>query len=263
LPEWLRREVDGPGKKDGQELRLRINAPPELVTASESVLLPGRVERRDISYCINAASRYSPWASQTQSLGYLTAEGGHRIGLCGMAVYRQGQVQSVRQVNSLCIRIARDHPGISDRVDNRGSILILGAPGWGKTTLLRDLARNRAMQETVAVVDERGELFPEGFIRGNRMDVLSGVGKGAGIDRVLRCMGPECIVVDEITAEEDCHALIQAAGCGVHLLCSAHAGSLEEFYTRPVYSALAHRGIFDRCLVLRRDKRFETERMAL
>jgi len=37
LPEWLRREVDGPGKKDGQELRLRINAPPELVTASESV----------------------------------------------------------------------------------------------------------------------------------------------------------------------------------------------------------------------------------
>lgn len=261
LPPWLSREVDGPGKREGQELRLRINAAPELVTVSESVLLPGRVERKDIAYCINAASRYSPWASQTQRLGYLTAEGGHRIGLCGLAVCQNGQSAVMRQINSLCIRIARDHPGISDGVKNQGSILVLGAPGWGKTTLLRDLARSRANRETVAVVDERGELFPEGFARGSRMDVLTGVGKGEGIDRVLRAMGPECIVLDEVTAEEDCCAMMNAAGCGVHLLCSAHAGSLEEFYTRPLYASLASRKIFDQCLVLRKDKGFVTERM--
>lgn len=261
LPPWLGKEVDGPGKLEGQELRLRINAPPELVTTSESVLLPGKVVRTDISYCINSASRYSPWAAETEAMGYLTAEGGHRIGLCGLAVCRNGRPAGIRQVSSLCIRIARDHPGIASSVENRGSILILGAPGWGKTTLLRDLARARAELETVAVVDERGELFPQGFSQGRRMDVLTGMGKGEGIDRVLRTMGPQCIAVDEITAACDCAALEQAAGCGVCLLASAHAGSMKEFLERPLYRPLAQRGLFDSCLVLRRDKTFTVERM--
>lgn len=264
LPPWLRQEADRLGKDTLQELRLRINAPPELVLSGESRWLGKPVTAEDLNFCINAASRYSPWTAASAGQGYITAPGGHRIGLCGEAVVKDGLVTGIREVTSLCIRVARDFPGISRGAGEPStSILILGAPGWGKTTLLRDLARRTAEVDTVAVVDERGELFPQGFMRGKRMDVLTGCCKSDGIDMVLRTMGPACIAVDEITAEADCQALRRAVGCGVRLLASAHAGSLEEFSTRPVYRGIWESGIFGTLLLLRRDKAFTVERVAL
>ena len=140
LPPRLRPEVDRLGKNALQELRLRLGMPPELVLSGESRWLGCCVSREDLNYCINAASRYSPWAAATTAQGYLTAPGGHRIGLCGEVACRDGIVTGIRENSSLCIRVARDFPGIARRAaDAPGSILILGAPGWGKTTLLRDL----------------------------------------------------------------------------------------------------------------------------
>ena len=110
-------------------------------------------------------------------------------------------------------------------------------------------------------MDERGELFPEGFRTGKRMDVLLGSEKADGIDRVLRTMSPQCIAVDEITAEGDSRALCHAYGCGVKLVATAHAASLEEFYERPVYQPLIRMRLFDSCLILRRDRTFRAERM--
>ena len=175
---------------------------------------------------------------------------------------KDGEITGIREITSLCIRVARDFPGIGGMAAGlRGSMLILGAPGWGKTTLLRDIARQISGKSTVAVVDERGEIFPSGFIRGPRMDVLTGAPKAGGVEMVLRTMGPEWIAVDEITAEEDCRALLQAQGCGVRLLATAHAGSLEEFGIRPVYKALLDNHVFDYLLILRSDKSYRTERI--
>lgn len=263
LPGWMRSQVDKEGKDNLQELRLRLGEPPELVLGENSLWLERSVTAEDISFCINLASRYSPWAVETMTQGYLTALGGHRIGICGCAVYKNGSIGVTRDITSLCIRVARDYPGIGENINATGSVLILGAPGWGKTTLLRDLARVRARKKPVAVVDERGELFPEGFLRGKRMDVLVGARKPDGIDRVLRTMGPDTIAVDEITAGEDCNALYHAAGCGVKLLATAHAGSLEEFYERPLYKPLADSKLFDYFLILQRDKSFKVERRRL
>lgn len=264
LPQWMRQEVDMLGKDALQELRLRINAPPELVLEKNVQWLCRLVTQEDLNYCVNTASRYSPWAAATAAQGYITAPGGHRIGLCGEAVYKNGEITGIRDVNSLCIRVARDFPGIGKGAATCGkSILILGAPGWGKTTLLRDLAREISRRETVAVVDERREVFPLGFARGKRMDVLTGCPKPAGIEMVLRTMGPSCIAVDEITAEPDCKALIQAMGCGVRLLATAHAASLQDFRSRPVYRPLQESRAFDTVLVLHSDKSFRTERMGL
>ena len=264
LPAWMRQEVDLQGKETLQELRLRINAPPELITGTGSRWLERNVTAEDISYCANAASRYSPWAASTISQGYITAPGGHRIGICGEAVCKNGEVSGIREIQSLCIRVARDFPGIGrSAAQNGGSIIILGAPGWGKTTLLRDLIRQIGEWETVAVVDERGELFPPGFARGKRVDVLTGCPKPAGIDMVLRTMGPSCIAVDEVTAETDAQAMLRAAGCGVRLLATAHASSMEDFRSRPVYQQLESCGIFQTMILLRRDKSYRTERMKL
>ena len=126
--------------------------------------------------------------------------------------------------------------------------------GSGKTTLLRDLLRRIAQNETVAVVDPRCEIFPEGIRRGKRMDVISCCGKAEGIEMLLRTMGPTCIGVDEITSEEDTQAMIRAGWCGVRLIATAHAASMEDLYTRTVYKPLTQMKLFDRILVLNRDK---------
>ena len=264
LPQRLRREVDQQGRDGLQELRLRFHAPPELVLQGESRWLQGNITREELSFVVNAASRYSPWAAESMSQGFLTAPGGHRIGICGQAVYKEGRVSGMREITSLCIRVARDFPELGDRLKGLHSpVLILGAPGWGKTTLLRCLIRQYAQNIQVSVVDDRGELFPDGFVRGPKMDVLTGCPKGEAMERVLRTMGPACIAVDEITAEEDCKALISAANCGVILLATAHGASLRDFRTRPVYQRLSGQGVFDTLVTLKPDKSWQVERITI
>ena len=263
LPIWMRDEVDRQGAESLQELRLRINSPPELVLSDDSRWLDRRVTQEDLVFTVNVASRYSPWAAATAAKGYITVPGGHRIGLCGETIVEGGIVTGIRNVSSLCIRIARDFPGIAAGLEKlTGSVLIIGPPGWGKTTLLRDLVRQMERTERICVVDERDELFPKELPRGNRIDVLSGCSKRDGIPMVLRTMGPSCIAVDEITDSEDAGALLQAANCGVRLLASAHAVSVSDFRQRGVYRPLWEHHVFDAFLLLRRDKTYTAERMA-
>lgn len=264
LPHSIRREIDELGKNTMQELRLRINSPPELVLSGEKYWLSGNISRDDLNFVVNTASKYSPWRASTSAQGYITAPGGHRIGLCGEAVCRNGCFEGVREIHSLCIRIARDITGIGQMAAKlEGSILIIGSPGWGKTTLLRDMIRNISEKEHIAVVDERNELFPDGFNRGRAMDVMMGCPKAMGVEILLRTMGPERIAVDEITADADCQALQQAANCGVKLLASAHASGLEDFRKRKIYRILIDNGIFENLVILRKDKSYYVERMAL
>ena len=262
LPVWLRDEVNVSGEAAMEELRLRINAPPELVFSQESLWLDRRITREDLDYTVNAASRYSPWSAGSAAAGYITIKGGHRIGLCGETVFRQGSVAGFRNISSLCIRVARDFPGIAEGLGKiQGSVLILGPPGWGKTTLLRDLIRQTGKREHVCVVDERQELFWQGPSGEARVDVLSGCSKRAGIPMLLRTMGPGCIAVDEITEAEDTAALVHCANCGVRLLATAHAPSVSGFRKREVYAPLWENRVFDVFLVLNRDKSYTMERM--
>ena len=266
LPEWLRYDVDKLGRDTLQELRLRLNKPPELICNKSNRLEGRNVSKEDIHFCINAASRYSPWAAETIQQGYLTIRGGHRIGICGQAVMQGSQIHGIRSVTSVCIRIARDFPGVAAQLAGKqGSILIIGRPGCGKTTLLRDLIRQKSNTDSrcVAVLDERGELFPEesGFEAGFHTDVLTSCGKQEGITMLLRCMGPDMIAVDEITAEADCEALIRAGGSGVKLLATAHAESITDLNKRPIYRKLCECRLFDWIVTLQPDKDWSVERV--
>lgn len=262
LPPQLRAEVDNLGKETAQNIRLRIASPPELICSEAIHWLSRTVTRDDLNFCINTASRYSPWAAATISKGYITAKGGHRIGICGETVLKNGELTGIRDLSSVCIRIARDFPGISgDLSKNSGSTLILGAPGWGKTTLLRDLIRQKSAEgDHICVLDERQELYPEGLPRECRTDVLSGCPKPQGVDMLLRTMEPQTIAMDEITAQEDCDALARAAWCGVRLLATAHASSLEDFLHRQVYAPLVKQNLFENIVILRKDKSWYLER---
>lgn len=268
LPVWMRESVDKQGRDTSQELRLRLNLPPQLITQKGIFTLQRSVCAEDLQFCINVASRYSPWTASTVSKCFITAPGGHRLGLCGNAVISNGRVCGVHPLTSVCIRVARDFPGIANKAAvHTGSVLIIGKPGSGKTTFLRDFIRQRSNTgDTVCVVDEREEVFPivqnqHCYPTGNHTDVLSGCGKSQGIEAVLRNMGPDTIAVDEITAQEDCNALLHAGWCGVKLIATAHAGSREDLFRRPVYRPIIESNLFDTLIIMRWDKSWSAERM--
>lgn len=262
LPARLRQDVDRYGRASMTELRIRISRPVEIVTTTGIHWLQYLSSKEDIQYCINAATRYSPWISESIFDGYVTASGGHRIGVCGEWVYNGQAVKNVNHITSLCIRVARDMVGCSRKVPiNNNSILIIGSPGTGKSTLLRDMIRRMSdtYNTAVTVVDERRELFPISngifaFNPGKRTDVMYGCKKADGIEIALRTMSPQLIAVDEITALEDCNALEKAAWCGVRLLATAHAGNIQEFMERTIYRPIIEKKIFRRIISMNSDK---------
>ena len=269
LPIWLREPVDRLGKETLCELRMRIGQPPQLQMKDRCLWLDRIVDQTDISFCVNVASQYSPWYATTIASGYITAPGGHRLGICGDVVLNDGQCSGFRFITSLCIRVARDFWGISNDYAYIGEpLLLIGPPGSGKTTLMRDIVRRISDHGSgsIVVIDERAELFPMDngrfcFPIGRRTDVLTGCKKGEGIISAIRSMGPAVVAMDEVTDEADCQALIQAAWCGVRVIATAHAQSIFDLQKRSVYRPLLDSDIFDRILILQQDKSWRLERM--
>ena len=248
------------------ELRLRAGQAPALLEFGRERRLPGLVRTQELEEILQRATGRSVYASaDTLRQGFVTLPGGHRIGICGSAVQKDGAMAGFSAVTSLCIRLSRDirmdpAPLLQQLTD---SALIIGPPGAGKTTLLR--ACIRALSEDgqrVCVADERGEIAascggtPQ-FDLGPQTDVLSGAEKSEGMMLLLRAMDPQWIAADEITARRDIEAMEQISYCGVHLLATAHARNAEELSGRPLYRELLNLRLFRRIFVLRPDRRYE------
>lgn len=205
--------------------------------------------------------------------GFVTLRGGHRVGLCGSVVRRDGHTVTLREISSLSVRVARpvvgQAAGLLPWLMEQGaflSTLILAPPGAGKTTLLRDLVRGLSDGDAGApmrmgVADERGEVAalwrgePQLYV-GRHTDVIDGCPKAEGLSILIRGMAPQAVAVDEITDPADVEAVTAAAGCGVALIATAHGGGMEDLERRPVYRALLAAGAFRRLVVLeRRDGR--------
>ena len=147
---------------DVQELRLRVGQAPAVLENGREQRLFGLVRPGELDGILQRATSYSAHACQDAlRQGYVTLPGGHRVGVCGIVVTRNGEMTGFRTVSSLCIRFARDI-----RLDETAllpslteSCLILGAPGAGKTTLLRACIRALSNSgERMCVCDDRGEI---------------------------------------------------------------------------------------------------------
>lgn len=255
-----------------EELRLRAGRPVSVATPDGEMVLPGSpvISPADLRAVLEIATQSSAHtALERVRHGFFTVRGGHRVGLCGTAVVKDGEIHNLRELSSLNIRIARQISGIGDEPLRRirtekalPSVLVLAPPGAGKTTLLRDLIRGLSAGVggpplRVGVADERGELgsvysgVPQ-LDLGPHTDVMDGCSKADGLMMLLRGMNPQVLAVDEITALEDIDALEMAAGCGAALLATAHGRCAEDLARRPLYARLVERRIFQKLLLIER-----------
>ena len=268
LPPHLRRPVerlDGTSQARVEELRLRAGRPLTLVCPEGERTVPGAeapVRSMDLSLVLEIATQASTHtALERVRNGFFTVRGGHRIGICGSGVVRDGEVRNLRQLSSLAIRVAREVPGLSaavlDRLWSGGvlqSTLLLSPPGGGKTTLLRALSRWLSGRWKVTIVDERGELYEPNFSAQDGlccMDFLRGFPKAQGVLQAVRTLSPQVIVCDELGDCEEVQQLLYALNTGVCLLASIHAGSREQLCRRQPFLQLQASGSLDRVLLLR------------
>lgn len=272
LPLWLRREIGvlpEEKKRCVEELRFRIGRPASvLYPAGECIVGRTILTRAHLEHILELASGASLHAVIDQiRQGFLTIPGGHRMGICGRAVMEDGKIRMIDQISSLSVRIAKEHPGIADALfpqlmqeGRMQSTLIIAPPGAGKTSLLREIIRCLAdgkanLHYRIGVVDQRGELSGavDGraqFELGWQTDVLLGSPKGEGLMMLLRCMNPQILAVDEITAPEDMEALSEAGGCGTGLLATVHGYGLEDLRGRKFGRKLLECQLFSRVILI-------------
>lgn len=236
--------------------------------------LAERIGQKELEMILNHICNYSIYAFEDEiRQGFLTVQGGHRIGVAGQAVMRtEKEIKSMKYISFLNIRISHQIIGAADAVipflyegEKICNTLLISMPGVGKTTLLRDMVRqvsdgnSYAKGVNVGVVDERSEIAGcfQGIAQndlGIRTDVLDACPKALGMMMLLRSMSPKVIAVDEIGGKEDEEMIRQVTRCGVHIMATIHGNDLEDLKNNAIGKELVREAIFDRYIVMRREK---------
>ncbi len=133
---------------------------------------------------------------------------------------------------------------IKDLIESGKSLLLLGRPGVGKTTMLREAARILAENKRVVIVDTSNEIGGDGDVphpavgRARRMQVSTPSQQHEVMIEAVENHNPEAIVIDEIGRELEAEAARTIAERGVQLIGTAHGNSLENLLLNPTLSDL-------------------------
>ncbi|MCI6537234.1 MAG: stage III sporulation protein AA [Lachnospiraceae bacterium] len=264
-----------------EEIRVRVNAPLMFRTAKGEFFLREKTltQKLDNQCLIMSAedvhqmsvymSKYSLYAYEEEiKKGFLTVEGGHRVGVCGQAACENGQIRRMHPISYLNIRVAQEQKNCAKDIfpyllkgQEFCNTLLLSAPGVGKTTLLRDIIRllsdgsESCPGKKVGLVDERSEIagclrgIPQNDV-GIRTDVLDACPKAEGMMLFIRSMSPEILAVDEIGGTEDMNAMQYAMRCGCRIVATIHSRDIEELASKPGWGTYLQTGLFERYIVL-------------
>ncbi len=259
MPRGLRRYLYGISLEGATEIHMRIGKPliihyPDgcyyinrhgnLTSIPTSAV---KVTREHIDEALEIATASSVYSVKDEIRnGFVTISGGHRIGVTGTAVIKEDKVSFIKDVSALNYRLAGEIQGAADKVIpiilHNGTIrntLIISQPGAGKTTMLRDIARQLSYKSyRVSIVDERREIaaMREGrssFDLGFSTDVLEGADKAQGMLMMLRSMSPDVIITDEIGKHEDIQAIEKITNSGAAVIASIHGRNIDMVKRRP------------------------------
>lgn len=253
-----------------QEIRLRTGKPLIVIYKGKEKMLSHKViTREEIRETMEYISNYSLYAyEQELKQGFITIEGGHRVGMAGQVTMEEGKIKNLKYISSINIRVSHEVKSCADRIfpyitynKQMYHTLLISPPRCGKTTLLRDMIRQVSDGNawvkgcTVGVVDERSELGscylgnPQNDM-GVRTDILDRCPKADGMIMLIRSMAPQVIAVDEIGAKEDVYAIEYAMHCGCKMLATAHGDSMEELRRKPIFETLIQKKRFERYVIL-------------
>ena len=238
-----------------REIRIMSTGVSAVITDRETIDLEAPVSAMQIKNTLNFICRGAAYSSQnTLREGFVTIEGGHRVGVCGRL-----SGEAMLEPSALCFRIARQVVGAAQKIERYlgGNVLIIAPPGCGKTTMLRDAARILGNRDPVCIVDERSEIaavahgVPQMDV-GKYTCVLDGVKKSRGMLMALRSMAPKAIVTDEIGAEEDSEAIYALVNAGVGIITTVHGYSAADAARRGRLGELLEKKIFNSIIILHR-----------
>ena len=264
-----------------EEIRIRVDRPVILkYPEGKENIIDHVVTQNEILNILQSLCHNSIYSYQSQICdGYITLQGGHRVGITGNVAMKDGKITNVNYVSSLNFRIAREIIGASDeifkevitRINSQNNFknsnndtsnleinntLIVSKPGCGKTTVLRDLVRNISnMGFTVSLIDERGEIasmykgIPQNDI-GLRTDVMDNVTKSLGMKIAVRTMAPQVIVADEIGTDGDLEAINYGICSGVKGIFTAHGSDISELRQNETLNKLYEEKLFKRIIFL-------------
>ena len=256
------------------EIRLRINSPVLVKTLKRELFLDSStiITKKDIDEIVGNLTKNSIHAFENEiNKGYLTIEGGHRVGIGGDCIYDMDRLKGFKNITSLNIRIAREFYGCSYKAlrylitsdKNIYNTLIVGPPLSGKTTLIRDVARNLSDGFKspyfegcdVTIIDERGEIsavyngIPQ-MNTGRRTDVLSYCRKSDGFFMSIRALSPKVIISDELGSIDDFEIIQYALKSGVKIIATAHGFGIDDIKRNIYLRNIIENNFFERAFIL-------------
>ncbi|HHN93374.1 MAG TPA: AAA family ATPase, partial [Anaerolineae bacterium] len=235
LPEDIRVALQRVGRRDELlEVILDLGrVPTARYTDGEVVLRDSEVTRDEIHYVVERVGEF---------------DADNRAGIA-RTLHRIAAIRNRKgAIVGITCRVGRAVYGtiaiIQDIIESGKSILLLGRPGVGKTTMLREAARVLAEKKRVIIVDTSNEIGGDGDIphpavgRARRMQVEMPSLQHEVMIEAVENHNPEVIIIDEIGRELEALAARTIAERGVQLIATAHGNTLDNLLLNPTLSDL-------------------------